>query len=149
MTEWYLELFKKKANHIFILTYKIIFAENYFLGNDRKGKAYMKRINKTESQQSYYHLYTTYVSWCIDILFVGSVKWRLVRLKAINDVRPVSRRSMVRSPTASYQRRYKMVQDASLLSAQLIRTDLASLSSQTSFKKRRDGYHLEWAVESD
>jgi len=36
-----------------------------------------------------------------------------------------------------------MVQDASLLSAQLIRTDLASLSSQTSFKKRRDGYHLE------
>jgi len=35
-----------------------------------------------------------------------------------------------------------MVPDASLLSAQHIRTGLASLSSQTSLKKR-DGYHLE------
>jgi len=35
----------------------------------------------------------------------------------------------------------KMVPDASLLGAQHIRTGLASLSSQTSFKKR-DGYHL-------
>ena len=43
----------------------------------------------------------------------------------------------------------KMVPDASLLGAQHnIRTGLASLSSQTSFKKR-DGYHPEWAVESD
>jgi len=36
----------------------------------------------------------------------------------------------------------KMVPDASLLDAQHIRIGLASLSSQTSFKKR-DGYHLE------
>jgi len=35
-----------------------------------------------------------------------------------------------------------MVQDASLLGAQHIRTGLASLSSQTLFKKR-DGYHPE------
>jgi len=41
-----------------------------------------------------------------------------------------------------------VVQDASLLGAQHIRTGHASLSSQTSFKKR-DGYHPEWAVESD
>jgi len=36
----------------------------------------------------------------------------------------------------------KMVPDASLLGAQHIRTGLASLSSQTSVKKR-DGYHPE------
>jgi len=36
-----------------------------------------------------------------------------------------------------------MVPDASLLGAQHIRTGLASLSSQTSFKNKRDGYHPE------
>jgi len=36
----------------------------------------------------------------------------------------------------------KMVPDASLFGAQYIRTGLASLSSQTLFKKR-DGYHPE------
>ena len=48
----------------------------------------------------------------------------------------------VRSPTASYQRRYKMVPDASLLSAQHIRTGLASLLSNL-VQKKRDGYHPE------
>jgi len=42
-----------------------------------------------------------------------------------------------------------MVPDASLLGARHIRTGLASLSSQTSFKKKKDRYHPEWAVESD
>jgi len=42
----------------------------------------------------------------------------------------------------------KMVPDASLLSAQHRRIGLASLSARTLFKKR-DGYHLEWAVEND
>jgi len=42
----------------------------------------------------------------------------------------------------------KMVPDASLLSAQHIRTGLASLSSQTSFKMDRV-YHMKWAIESD
>ena len=42
----------------------------------------------------------------------------------------------------------KMVPDAPLLSAQHTRTELASLSARISFKKR-DGYHLEWAVEGD
>ena len=46
-------------------------------------------------------------------------------------VRPVSGSSWVRSPTASYQRRLKMILDVSLLSADRY---MASLSSQTSFK---------------
>ena len=42
---------------------------------------------------------------------------------------------------------WKIVPDASLLSAQHIKTALASLSSQTSLK--RDGFHPEWADEND
>jgi len=37
----------------------------------------------------------------------------------------------------------KMVPDASLLNAQHIKIGLASLFSQTLFKKRRDGFRLE------
>ena len=49
----------------------------------------------------------------------------------------MSGRSWVRSPTASYQRRYKMVPDASLLGAQHIRIGLASLSSLNSIWNER------------
>ena len=47
-------------------------------------------------------------------------------------VRPVSEMWWVLSSTASYQRRYKMALDASMLSAQHIRICLVSRSSQTS-----------------
>jgi len=49
----------------------------------------------------------------------------------------VSGRSWIRSPTASYKRRYKMVPDASLLGAQHIRIGLASLSSLNSIWNER------------
>ena len=44
---------------------------------------------------------------------------------------------------------YRNVDDASLLSAQYIRTGLASLSPLNLVQKKRDECQLEWVVESD
>jgi len=65
-----------------------------------------------------------------------------------HSVPPVSGRSWVRSPTASYQRHYKSGTRCFTWLAHIRIIGLASLSSQTSFKNWV-GFHPEWAVESD